>query len=197
MSMILDFSVYFLYSRILSLFLLLRIYFSLLLSYSLASLLPLAPLVPLSPSGYGQRLLLYSLLLSAFLWLYYSFNSPPHALNKLYARQKKKKEFFHIIWSWIPLFVFLPTSFLSRLFNFSSHSQSVYPWLHILYPFQMETYLQPLWFYGINWLSNLYLISIYKQICNICLFACGLYHIGSFLSSSIHLPVNFIFFFPF
>ena len=36
--------------------------------------------------SHGQPLLLlYSLLLSAFLCLYYSLNSPPHALNKLYT----------------------------------------------------------------------------------------------------------------
>ena len=39
----------------------------------------------LSPHGHGRPLLLYSLLLSAFLCLCYSVNSPPHALNKLYS----------------------------------------------------------------------------------------------------------------
>ena len=40
---------------------------------------------PLSPRGHGQPLLLYSLLLSAFLCLCYPLNSPPRALNKLYS----------------------------------------------------------------------------------------------------------------
>ena len=55
---------------------------------TLLSLLHLAPLspfpVPLSPHGHGQPPLLYSLLLSAFLCLYYSLNSPPHALSRLF-----------------------------------------------------------------------------------------------------------------
>jgi hypothetical protein len=38
----------------------------------------------LSPHGHGWTLLFYVLLLSAFLCFYY-FNSPPHALNKLYC----------------------------------------------------------------------------------------------------------------
>lgn len=43
----------------------------------LALLFPLSPVpFPLSPSGHGQPLLLYSLLLSDFLCLYYSLNSP-------------------------------------------------------------------------------------------------------------------------
>jgi hypothetical protein len=49
----------------------------------------------LSPGGHGRPLLLYSLPLSAFLCLYYSLNSPPHALNKLYSilkKEKRKKE---------------------------------------------------------------------------------------------------------
>ena len=54
-------------------------------SYALASC-PLAPhphsLLPLSPRGHGQPLLLYSLL-SAFLCLCYSLNSPPYALNTI------------------------------------------------------------------------------------------------------------------
>jgi hypothetical protein len=53
------------------------------------SLLPLALLSPplsLPPlCGHGWPLLLYSLPLSAFPCLYYSLNSPPHALNKLYS----------------------------------------------------------------------------------------------------------------
>jgi hypothetical protein len=40
---------------------------------------------PISPHGHGWPLLLYSLLLSAFFCLCYPFNSPPHALNKLYS----------------------------------------------------------------------------------------------------------------
>lgn len=57
-------------------------------SYFLATC-PLAPLFspfpyPVSLGGHGWPLLLYSLL-SAFLWLYYSLYSPPHARNKLYS----------------------------------------------------------------------------------------------------------------
>jgi hypothetical protein len=47
---------------------------------------------PLSPCSHGWPLLLYSLLLSAFFCLYYSLNSPFHALNKLYSILKKKKK---------------------------------------------------------------------------------------------------------
>ena len=47
---------------------------------------PLSPFPSsLSPHGHGQPLLLYSLLLSAFLCLYNPLSSPPHALNKLYS----------------------------------------------------------------------------------------------------------------
>jgi cytochrome c biogenesis protein ResB len=46
---------------------------------------------PTSPCGHGQPLLLYFLLLSDFLCLCYSLNSPPHALNKLYSIKKKKE----------------------------------------------------------------------------------------------------------
>ena len=61
--------------------------FSLASLVSLTLLLLLAPhsLPPLNPCGHGQPLFLYSLLLSAFLCLYYSLNSPPPALNKLYS----------------------------------------------------------------------------------------------------------------
>jgi hypothetical protein len=56
----------------------------LLLLLSLGPLFPLSPFPsPLSPCGHSWPLHLYSLLLSAFLCLYYSLNSPPHALNKL------------------------------------------------------------------------------------------------------------------
>jgi hypothetical protein len=52
---------------------------------------PLSPFPsPLSPCDHGRPLLLCSLLLSAFLFLYYSLNSPPHALNKLYFIQKNQ-----------------------------------------------------------------------------------------------------------
>lgn len=40
----------------------------------------------------GLPLLLYSLLLSAFLCLYCPLNSPPHALNKFYSILKKQKQ---------------------------------------------------------------------------------------------------------
>ena len=55
---------------------------SLLFSSSLAFLVSFSS--PISPCGHGWPLLL-SFLLSAFLCLYYSLNSPPHALDKLYS----------------------------------------------------------------------------------------------------------------
>ena len=57
------------------------------LSFASCPLLPhLSPLpCPLSLCGHGQPPLIYSLLFSASLCFYYSLNSPPHALNKVYS----------------------------------------------------------------------------------------------------------------
>ena len=61
---------------------------------SCLSLPPCAPPLslpsPLSPCDHGQPLCLYFLLLSAFLWLCYPLNSPPHDLHKLHSILKKK-----------------------------------------------------------------------------------------------------------